>query len=246
MKPIVINPKAAGQNSKLSALLLDAGLTPVEVPLIGFKSVPAVSPFPRVSHYQGLFFSSSSGVKYFLEQLSAGQKETWAHLNVYTLSPQSAVLAKKAGLNVAFVPGVHSLRGFLKEFNEQLKSHWLHPCSVITRLQPQDFLKKGVSITNYPVYCTICPPQAALNIKRALPSAGGIFFSSGSMVDNFFSCWPDDGQGGEDLARMVVVSLGPSASEALTSHGFTGFYQSAKPDMVTLVDTLKALITGRT
>ena len=251
----VLNTRPIGQNKELSQKLMQAGFEPVELPLVeicpledGLRKILKLQPLG----YTGIFLSSPNG----LRQMQAGLDEdfeAWIHKPFYLVGGKSRHLVEGLGGKVAFFPQEASLAGFLKEYPREatlnggsrgmvFAQRWLHPCSALTRLDPETFKKCGVVIDNIPVYRPGLPEHAAERLIAECSSASAVLFCSASAVDNFFAAAPDQAARLGKLEKLQAISIGPSSSEALKKHGVNTIHEAVTADSQGLVDVLRSAL----
>ena len=260
---LILNTRPADRSANLSALLKAAGFEPLEVPLVeigpepeGWERLRRLRPFS----FTGVFLSSPNGLRQMAAALPAAELEPWMEKPFYLVGPQGAELVAAHGGKVAFCPREASLDGFLKEYVPStqgsagvtglvLARRWLHPCSVLTRLDPALFRKQGIEIENIPVYRPGAHPEAAARLARAEAHAETLeaaLFCSGSAVSHFFAAAPP-----ALAARLgqpdgiLAVSIGPSTTRALAERGVEYRREAVHADDASLVHALKQAYGSR-
>ncbi len=251
----VLNTRPIGQNKELSQKLVQAGFVPVEIPLVeicpledGLRKILKL----QASGYTGIFLSSPNG----LRQMQAGLDEdfeAWVQKPFYLVGGKSRHLVEGLGGKVAFFPQDASVAGFLKEYPREaalnggakgmvFAQRWLHPCSALTKLDPENFKKCGVVIDNIPVYKPELPASAGERLIEECPTAAAVLFCSGSAVDNFFAAASDQAFHLGKPGKLPAISIGPSSSEALRKHGVETVHEAVTADSQGLVDALRNLL----
>jgi len=248
MAVTLLNTRPAGQSEKLNEYLAEARIEVVNIPLVVLKPV-LLSPdnIPVAEDYQGLFFSSFNGWKYFNEGLTNGAQKNWKKQSVYTLS--KAVNNKLIDLNQppVFCSGTASLSGFLNEYSSEKHVKWLHPCSSRTRLQSDKFKEKNIEVDNMPVYNPEIPAEAFSRLSNVYKGLDVILFTSGTGVQHF-SQWCKLKNAGSIISALQgkkVVSFGPSVSEELEKEGYFAFKEVESTDVdeiVKLVNSKESLL----
>ncbi len=236
----ILNTKPEGKSSELDNLLKASGYTSVHFPLLEIQTLN--NPLFRCldpNRFDGVFCSSTFGYGLFLEFLPEVEKIAWSSKPIYTLSKAAKSTLEKRGGQVAFTPGEASLQGFLNNYTSSEPGKWLHPCSLFTRLVPQDFLKKRVKVLNIPCYRPALPHQARSRAKSVFSECDGIVFTSGSAVENCFKAVSDDKTWLRQwLGSHRVATLGPSASEVLERERVYSYIQAKAANNTALVAAL--------
>ncbi|MFC1584136.1 uroporphyrinogen-III synthase [Fibrobacterota bacterium] len=241
----IVNTRPEGRSAGLTLLLRQAGFKSIEIPMI------AITPFEgedvsRVPHetYNGVFFSSINGTNMFLSRLAEDKMKPWLAKPVYTLSPHVAEKWIGHGGPKGFCSKRGSLRGFLDEYTSLENKPgqvWLHPCSLMTRLNVQQFREAGIAMRNLPVYVPALPEDSGELLREKLPGAHGVIFTSGSAVDNFFNFLmrSEKDKISDIIKAKAFFALGPSASEALERNGVSNAHQAERPKNDSLIETVK-------
>lgn len=249
----VLNTRPVGQNRELSALLSKAGFEPIEIPLVdifpledGLRKMLRLNP----SDYTGIFLSGPNGIR----QMQAGLDvdfEDWMRKPFYLVGGKSKGLIESLGGQVMFYPKEASVEGFLKEYTPAentggivFAQRWLHPCSVATHLDPAAFRKLKVEIDNVPVYRPELPSDAAARLHAEFKGLEAALFCSASAVDHFFKAAPELGVALGTSEGMLAISIGPSTSRALSSHGVEIYHQASSADSQGLVKALKSAFSA--
>ncbi|MBF0430303.1 MAG: uroporphyrinogen-III synthase [Fibrobacteria bacterium] len=247
----ILNTRPAAQAASLTSCLQDVGFEVIELPLIQLSPLTGITrPVPSPASVNGLFFSSVHGIEFFFPKLdpmtgatsaTEALKTFWLRKPVYTISAKVVEKIKAYGGKVDFCSKEAGLQGFLKEFRPAGPCKWLHPCSDVTRLNPEDFARKKVVIANYPVYTPAIPSGTAEKLVPLLPRINAIVFTSGSMVHNFFECLqpPTTSTSVSVPDSLALFSIGPSASEALRHYGVENFEEATKANNEGLLRCLK-------
>ncbi len=239
----VLNTRPSDQAGALTQRLKEAGFGCHELPLVEIKPVaemetPVASLNPE--DFQGLLFSSPNGVRHFLRLLSPGLRNAWFSLPVSLVGPGAIPEVEKAGGRVHFLPVRASLGGLLEELPPPLlPEKWLHPCSQATRLDPADFLSKGITAVNLPVYYPALPSDTAERLQKVWPRLGAVVFCSGSAVENLFAAAPALAAHLGRTNGPVAVSIGESTTAALLRHDVTAPLQARRSDNAGLVEILR-------
>jgi uroporphyrinogen-III synthase len=249
----VLNTRPAGQNKELSELLTQAGFEPIEIPLVdiipledGLRKILRLQP----SGYTGIFISSPNSIRQMHAALDE-DFEAWVHKPFYLVGGKAKTLVESMGGTVAFFPQQASVAGFLEEYPAHASDNqthgkmnfaqrWLHPCSILTRLDPSAFRKCGVEIDNVPVYRPDLHPEATARLLEETKDIMAALFCSGSAVDHFFKATPELGATLGTPQGILAISIGSSTSDALRKHRVENIKEAASADSQGLVDALKS------
>ena len=244
----VLNTRPRSQAQELSGLLRRAGYLPFEVPLVELTLIPegleALRKFSD-GEYDGILLSSPNllsllNIGAATSLLPALCTKPW-----YLVSARARPQVEALGARVAFAPRDASLHGFLREFPRQTGLRLLHPCSRATRLDPEEFSRRGISIHNLAVYSPRLPADAVSALRTAWPNVQAVLFASGSAVRNLFSADSALAAALGSPEGPLAVSIGPSASEALGACGVKNITQAKTADNEGLIATLNLVFPER-
>jgi uroporphyrinogen-III synthase len=211
------------------------------------------------SGFSGIFLSSPNGLKQMADALLATELEKWMEKPFFLVGGKSATLVRNHGGTVAFYPEEASLEGFLKEYTSAaaanagaksgpgglvLAQRWMHPCSTSTRLDPAAFRDKGISVENVPVYKPAMAADAGKRLMAEGQNADAVIFCSASAVAHFFRAAPDLAARLGKPGGPLIVSIGPSTSNALAGLDVETCHEAEHADNPSLVDALKAAFGG--
>ncbi|HAP00170.1 MAG TPA: hypothetical protein DCQ83_09025 [Fibrobacteres bacterium] len=237
----VLNTRPREQAPELSRMLREAGYHSVEVPLVelalldeGMAELSKLS----IDDYDGILFSSPNLLS-LLQEKHSGLIDSLISKPWYLISGKIRKDAEQAGAKVAFVPHETSLEGFLREFPRLKNLRLLHPCSRATRLDPKLFAAGGITIRNVAVYAPNCPEDAASRLQAVWSEIRTVLFASGSAVRNLFAAAPELARSLNFAEGPASISIGPSATEALRSHGVAHFIQAPTADNAGLIAALR-------
>ena len=238
----VLNTRPRDQAPPLSRLLREAGYAPREISLVELiLREDAVKNLGETGDVDAFLLSSPNLLPLLLPRLDSSQRSWLAGKPWYLISAAARSQVETMGASVAFVPKQPSLRGFFDEFPAKPGLRLLHLCSEKTRLNPADFLRHGVSVHNLAVYAPRSPAGSAVELEKAWESLRAVLFASGSAVDNLFTAVPHRAQTLGGTNGPIAVTLGPSASDALRSHGVKNFHQASDSGDAGLIAALAAV-----
>ena len=227
----VLNTRPSPQSAELSRKLRAAGFNPVEVPLVELvihdKILAEVE--AAVPECDGFLLSSPTVFPALLSRVSGTLRRGFLGKPWYLVSAAAKNQVEAAGAVAAFVPRRASLAGFLEEFPHTPGLRLIHLGSESTRLDSESFRKRGITVRHFAVYTPQCPSGAAQEVENAWPKIAAVLFASGSAVHNLFSAAPIRAATLGQPGNPYPISIGPSSSSALRSHGVENFHEAVSP-----------------
>jgi uroporphyrinogen-III synthase len=228
--PVVLNTRPREQAAELSALLRQAGYTPIEVPAI--ETVPAwqadelsaVLRRLRASEYAWAVFASRNAVRFFLEGLAAvgGSADDLRSLQLLTGTGTAGEL-RAHGLAATRTLERFSAAAALAGL--QGEAGWV---LVPRAAEGRDELITGLVHVDTPVcYRTQALPQTSL------PDAAAVTFTSPSAVHALVGHVP---------ARAAIVCLGATTAEAARTAGLRVDGIAERTDLPSLVEAVGAAL----
>jgi uroporphyrinogen III methyltransferase/synthase len=211
----VVVTRARDQASSLVRLLADSGATVVEFPTIRIEAPESFESLDRAIHerWDWLMFTSANGVRAFFERLKANVSPL-AAMKVAAVGETTAAVLREYGIKADLVPAKSQSITLLPHFPEDL-----HGVKVaIVRAEKgrdelgEELLRRGADVHLAVAYRTVAD-QGDLG---DLHDIDVITFSSPSTVDNFYVA---TGEESIVVERALIVSIGPSTTEALLRHG---------------------------
>jgi len=193
-----------------------------------------------------LIFTSENGVRYFMQQFAdrVGDIRKLSAFKIAAIGFGTVRALKSHCLTTDFVPGVATVKGLVTEL--VVNFDW--SCASVVRVQgnlsdstvPDALTGAGAEVIPMEVYRTYYP-EWPIGFKRKLlqtpPNA--ILFSSGSTADGLRAILND-----EEFRRVTVkaqiVSIGPSTSRIIESHGLKVTLEAKEHSVPGLVQELVA------
>jgi uroporphyrinogen-III synthase len=226
---VVLNTRPREQAAELSALLREAGYTPIEVPAI--ETVPAwkadelavILQRLRADEYAWAVFASRNAVRFFLEGLAAvgGSANDLRRLKLLT------------GTGTAEELRVHGLAPSrtLARFSARAALACLQPSDPVLvprAAEGRDELIAGLAHADAPV-CYRTQPLA----QTRLPEAAAVIFTSPSAVHALVGHLP---------AGAAIVCLGTTTAEAVRDAGLRVDGVAERTDLPSLVEAVAAAL----
>lgn len=145
----------------------------------------------KLDTYNGIFFTSGNGVKYFFER--AKELDVKFAGDIYCVGEKTNIALKQFGYNAAFIPQKYSADDFVNELNKEKLNgkNFLFPHG---NLSADNIVKKISEFSNMEeviVYNTTCPVYDTTYVEwiRDIINKNGfdcITFFSPSSIQNFF------------------------------------------------------------
>lgn len=194
-----------------------------------------------------VLFTSENGVRYFLKQWFAtiGDVRKLSQYRIAALGDGTARALNAANLSPDFVPTGISTKALAQQMAEKLSLSG----AVVVRVRGnlagdhiETTLKQaGANVVSLPVYRTF-HTEWLLATKNKLFSypPDAILFTSGAAVDGLAANLDAD-----ELKKLTenatIVSIGPSASKAVRSHGMTVGLESKTHTVASMVEEMVVL-----
>lgn len=244
----ILVTRAREQASDLSERLRELGAIPVEFPTIGI--LPPAN-WADVDHcinqiilYDWIIFTSTNGVKFFLERLLALGRDArdLKGPRVCAIGPKTAASLEALKIRVDFVPREYQAEAIfagLKKENLKGKKILLPRAKIARDILPDELEKAGAVVDVVEVYQTVRPKGNMDEIRKLLKSktVSAITFTSSSTVANFVEMV------GQEVARdltvgIPVASIGPITAEKAKS---LGIETTVMPEEYTIPALVQAL-----
>jgi len=228
-KTIVVT-RAEDQSESFLNLLQDAGAEAYPFPVIQTVAPESWAPLDealnRLKDYDGLIFTSTNGVKFFLQRL----KETRTDIRelqgvrIYTIGPKTEDALAELGIQVDVVPKdfvAESLIESLQQENIQGKRFLLPRANIARSLLPEQIRAMGAEIDVVPAYQTIIPDYGMDDFIRRLQAGtiSVITFTSSSTVTNFLQRLGDEQR--PFLKDVQIACIGPITADTAKKNGLS-------------------------
>jgi len=248
LRILVLRP--ADQAGGLYQALRDHGAEVMPYPSIATEETvdeKAWAAFREIdSDDRWLIVTSENGVRYFMGQFAdrVGDIRQLAAFKIAAIGFGTARALERYCLKPDFVPEVGTVKGLAAE----LAANFAWSRAVVVRVQgnlsdstvPHALTAAGAEVIPMTVYRTFYP-EWPIGFKRKLlqtpPNA--ILFSSGSTADGLRAILNDE-EFRTVTARAQIVSIGPSTTRMIESHGLKVTIQAKRHSVPGLVEELIA------
>jgi uroporphyrinogen-III synthase/uroporphyrinogen III methyltransferase/synthase len=252
----VLVTRALHQAGKLSEGLRALGAEPVEVPVLEIRPPASFEPLDaalrRFGGYDWVVLTSANTVRAITAraaQLGIGLGQP-ASMKVAAVGEATAAAARKAGLQVAFVPEAYVaeslVAGLLKglQFRTGGARILLARAAVARDVIPDALCSAGAEVDVVDAYRNVLPEVALEQLRRAL--AEGIdaaTFTSSSSATHLAEAarqaaiaWP--------FAGVPAVSIGPITSQTLRELGWEPAAEANPSDIPGLIAAVERVLRG--
>ncbi len=225
-KTILIT-RAAGQSSKFSDRLQQEGATVIEMPALVITPPSTWQPLDNaisnISNFNWLILTSSNGVDYFFDRLTANGKDSkdLGKLKIAVVGNKTAESLKERSFKPDFIPPNFVADSLVANFPGNLeRSKILFPRveNGGRDILVKELTEKGAEVTEVPAYESGCPTEMAPDALAALQqkTLDVITFASSKTVKNFCQLIESNKQQlPQDLLKGIcIASIGPQTSES--------------------------------
>ena len=210
-----ISTRPAGTSDELSRLLLQAGASLLEFPLIEIKAATLSSEekqlFFRLEQFQWMILTSPNGVRYFFEVLQevTGTQKLPESLQIAVIGEKTGKTLEKYGYNPTFVNPGSTAEDFAEPFarhigGEKSKPKIVLPLGNLARTVIQDHLEKLAECTRINVYRTEMPEYVDKTIAEKIEKNyyDMLIFTSPSGIHHFTELFP---KGNKNSIRLACI-----------------------------------------
>jgi uroporphyrinogen-III synthase/uroporphyrinogen III methyltransferase/synthase len=239
--------RAAHQAGKLSEGLRALGAEPVEVPVLEICPPASFEPLDaallQLYSYNWLILTSANAVHALVDRAAAlGLVLTHlSRLHVAAVGEATATAARKAGLQVAFVPEAYVaeslVEGLLQSLQNQTSSQriLLARAAVARDVIPDALRSAGIEVDVVDAYRNVLPEAAPEQLRQALQNGlDAVTFTSSSSATHLAEAaiaagiaWPLEG--------VPAVSIGPITSKTLRELGWPPAAEANPSDISSLI-----------
>jgi uroporphyrinogen III methyltransferase / synthase len=216
-KRIVVT-RAKGQAETLSAKLHELGADVVELPTIQIRPASDYAPLDRalasLTCYDWLIFTSTNGVRFFLERLDrSGCDLRNMRARLCAIGPATRAALERVHLKVDLMGREYVAEGLvaaLAPYDLAGKRVLLPRAAEARDLVPSELARRGAVVDVVEAYRTVVPETAAAEAREIFGGARRpdcITFTSSSTVKNFVAV-----AGVRSLEGVHAVSIGPITS----------------------------------
>lgn len=250
----VLVTRALHQAGKLSDGLRALGAEPVEVPVLEIRPpadfAPLDAALKQIDCYDWLILTSANAVRAVAERaekLRIGMEQR-ARLKVAVVGEATAAAARKAGLQVQFVPERYVAGSLVAGLLEGMHLQTMGVRVLLTRAAvardviPDALREAGITVDVADAYRNVLPEVAPeLLLKAVANRIDAVTFTSSSSVTHLAEAarlagvaWP--------FAGVPAVSIGPITSETLTGLGWLPAAEADPSDIAGLVAAVSMLL----
>ena len=249
----VLVTRAAHQAGKLSEGLRALGAEPVEVPVLEIRPPASFEPLDaalrQLNSYNWLILTSANAVRALAER--AGflglSLQALAPLQVAAIGETTAADARKAGLQVAFIPQAYVAEslvdGLLKSLHNQPSGQriLLVRAAVARDVIPGALRSAGAQVDVVDAYRNVTPEAAPQQLRRAVADGlDAATFTSSSSATHLAEAaraagiaWP--------FAAVPAVSIGPITSQTLSELGWPPAVEAVTSDIPGMIVAVERL-----
>jgi uroporphyrinogen III methyltransferase/synthase len=241
----IVVTRAREQADALAARLEALGAHAIELPTIEIR--PAADPAPldraiaNLADYDWLIFTSSTGVRCFVERLD-GSAFDWRSLRarICAIGPATRAAIAALHLKVDLMGAEYVAEGMLAAFADQAlagKRILLPRAAVARDLVPVELARRGAQVDVVEAYRTVMPDDAPVRAAEVFAhKPDWITFTSSSTVQNFVAA-----AGAGALEGVKVASIGPVTTKTARALGIQVTVEAA----TFTIDGLVEAILGR-
>jgi uroporphyrinogen-III synthase/uroporphyrinogen III methyltransferase/synthase len=243
----VLVTRAAHQAGKLSEGLRALGAETVEVPVLEIRPPASFEPLDaalrQLDSYDWLILTSANAVCALVERATAlgVALSQPSSLQVAAVGEATASAARKAGLQVAFVPEAYVaeslVEGLLQSLQNRLPSQriLLARAAVARDVIPGTLRSAGAEVDVVDAYRNLLPEAAPEQLRQALRAGlDAATFTSSSSATHLAEAaraakvaWP--------FAAVPAVSIGPITSQTLRELGWPPAVEAVPSDIPGLI-----------
>jgi uroporphyrinogen III methyltransferase / synthase len=209
----------------------------------------------RPEEFSWILFTSSYGVRYFLEHLRSRNlsRGDFSSARICAVGPATASSLEENDWSTDLIPQEFLAEGVLQALAQQnggMEALRGKKVLLPRAQEARDIIKEALTAAGaqaevLPCYKTVQAPPDPGIIREILENPADLMvFTSGSSVAGFMS------QIGEDAGRLllqkaVIAALGPIVAEVLRTHGKEPEIMPAKSTVPDLIHAIRRLFAGR-
>jgi uroporphyrinogen-III synthase/uroporphyrinogen III methyltransferase/synthase len=250
----ILVTRALHQAGKLSDGLRALGAEPVEVPVLEIRPpadfAPLDAALDQIDSYDWLILTSANAVRAVaLRAVELGiALEQSARLKVAVVGESTAAAARKAGLQVQFVPEEYVAESLVAGLLEGMQLQTMGVRILLARAAvardviPDALREAGIAVDVADAYRNVLPEVAPeLLLKAIADHIDAVTFTSSSSATHLAEAarlagvvWP--------LAGVPAVSIGPITSETLIGLGWPPAAEASPSDIPGLIAAAEKLL----
>lgn len=223
---IILVTRSVGQSSQFSDRLRQEGAIVIEMPAIEIGPPSSWEALDQaIAHllsFDWLILTSTNGVDYFFERLESQKLDAraLAGVKIAVVGEKTAASLRQQGINPDFIPPDFVADSMVEHFPEPLQGKRVLFPRVETggrEVLVKELTAIGAEVVEVAAYQSRCPEAIAPAALDALQSGvvDVITFASSKTVQNF--CQLLEANGGANLERVCIASIGPQTSKSCVS-----------------------------
>lgn len=238
------------QSKELEKKLQALGQEVFSYPTIQIKknvlSQQAQNQLKDIASYDWILFTSSNGVKYFIQNLPTGQLDPQLFQSTYigAVGPKTAEELKKYQLKVEMIPSRFTTDDLARQMKDIMGKKILLPRAAIASDRLTKALeKKGAIVTNIPIYKTEYPGTRNQAFETLVLNNQilCITFTSPSTIEGFIRSIEDQ-KIKKKIFSLPIISIGPVTTKAAKQYGFGTIHTAKVYTTEGMISMLKELI----
>lgn len=247
----VLVTRAAHQAGKLSDGLRALGAEPVEVPLLEICPPASFEPFDtalrNLDCYDWLILTSANTARALVQraaELGIALVQP-PRMKVAAVGEATAAAARKAGLQVAFIPASYVAESLMDGLAGQIESRrFLVARAAVARDVIPDALRQGgAEVDVVDAYRNMMPENGPELLRKALAEKiDAATFTSSSSATHLAEAARQAGVG-FPLADIPAVSIGPITSQTLREAGWEPAAEASPSDIPGLIAAVERILT---
>jgi len=223
----ILVTRAAHQAGKLSEGLRDAGVEPIEVPVLEIQPPASYDPLDsalrNLSTYDWLILTSANAVHAIVERTAASDLVfSEPKLKIAAVGKATAEAARQAGLAVALTPKEYVAESLIESLTSLTEGQrvLIARAAIARDLIPDTLRATGAIVDVVDAYQNAIPQDAPEKLRAALASRiDAATFTSSSSVTHLVEVARAAGIT-FPFAAVKAISIGPITSATLREHGW--------------------------
>ena len=222
-KTIVVT-RAVGQSSQFTYLLEQQGAKVIEMPALEIGQPSSWEELDgaiaQISQFDWLILTSTNGVDYFFERLTAQGKDAraLAGVKVAVVGLKTADRLKQQGIQPDFVPPDFVADSLIDHFPENdlagLKILFPRVETGGREVLVKEFMTRGAIVTEVAAYQSVCVREISPEVLNRLPEVDIITFASSKTVNCVCQLLKTGSGMGRWDTGICIASIGPQTSAA--------------------------------
>ncbi len=239
----ILIPRARNQAAALSDRVKLLGGTPVEIPLLAFRSLPLTEKTKEKllgGGFAWLVFTSSNGVNAFFQ---AWEFKAPEHLKIAVIGDKTAETLAHYGYKAAFIPSSFVAETFAEEFSQQVAKQeevLIVKGSLARNVLYSSLIEAGIAAEEAIIYETYFPKKSESMLVKVLreKQLDVLLFTSSSTVEYFMDV-VHTYELQQSVKTCTIGCIGPITKEKLNDYGIN---VDIYPDNFTVDSMLDRLV----